>query len=70
MNNNFGFFMPLPSFISMYQQLIAAPSISAIEDNLCMSNKNVIELLANWCEILGFTCEIIELKGGKGAIIY
>ena len=58
--------MPLPSFISMYQQLIAAPSISAIEDTLCMSNKNVIELLAQWCESLGFTCEIIELEGGKG----
>lgn len=58
--------MSLPSFISMYQQLIAAPSISAIEDSLCMSNKNVIELLAQWCESLGFSCEIIELEGGKG----
>ncbi|ATG76744.1 acetylornithine deacetylase [Pseudoalteromonas sp. B131b] len=58
--------MPLPSFISMYQQLIAAPSISAIEDSQCMSNKSVIELLARWCETLGFTCEIIELEGGKG----
>ena len=46
--------MSLPSFISMYQQLIAAPSISAIEDSLCMSNKNVIEVLAQWCESLGF----------------
>jgi acetylornithine deacetylase len=50
----------------MYQQLIAAPSISAIEEHLCMSNKSVIELLAQWCESLGFTCEIIELEGGKG----
>ena len=58
--------MALPSFISMYQQLIAAPSISAIEEHLCMSNKSVIELLAQWCESLGFTCEIIELEGGKG----
>ncbi|ADT67742.1 acetylornithine deacetylase [Pseudoalteromonas sp. APC 3356] len=58
--------MSLPSFISMYQQLIAAPSISAIEEHLCMSNKSVIELLAQWCESLGFTCEIIELEGGKG----
>lgn len=58
--------MSLPSFISMYQQLIAAPSISAIEEHLCMSNKSVIELLAQWCESLGFTCEIIELKGNKG----
>ena len=60
------FFMSLPSFISMYQQLIAAPSISAIEDHLCMSNKSVIELLAQWCESLGFNCEIIELEGNKG----
>jgi acetylornithine deacetylase len=58
--------MSLPSFISMYQQLIAAPSISAIEEHLCMSNKSVIELLAQWCESLGFTCEIIELESGKG----
>ena len=58
--------MSLPSFISMYQQLIAAPSISAIEDSECMSNKSVIELLAIWCETLGFTCEIIELEGKKG----
>jgi len=58
--------MSLPSFISMYQQLIAAPSISAIEDHLCMSNKSVIELLAQWCESLGFNCEIIELEGNKG----
>jgi len=58
--------MSLPSFISMYQQLIAAPSISAIEEHLCMSNKSVIELLAQWCESLGFTCELIELEGGKG----
>lgn len=58
--------MSLPSFLSMYQQLIAAPSISAIEDSLCMSNKGVITLLANWCESLGFTCEITELENGKG----
>jgi acetylornithine deacetylase len=64
--NFFGFFMSLPPFISMYQQLIAAPSISAIEDSLCMSNKNVIDLLAKWCESLGFKCEIIELEGKKG----
>ncbi len=60
--------MSLPSFISMYQQLIAAPSISAIEDSLCMSNKGVITLLADWCESLGFTCEITELENGKNPL--
>jgi len=58
--------MSFPSFLSMYQQLIAAPSISSIEDSLCMSNKEVITLLATWCESLGFTCEITELENGKG----
>ena len=53
----------------MYQQLIAAPSISAIEDHLCMSNKSVIELLAQWCESLGFNCEIIELERSNLVII-
>lgn len=58
--------MSFPSFLSMYQQLIAAPSISSIEDSLCMSNEEVITLLATWCESLGFTCEITELENDKG----
>ncbi|MCQ8878192.1 acetylornithine deacetylase [Pseudoalteromonas shioyasakiensis] len=58
--------MPLPSFLSMYQQLIAAPSISAMDESLSMSNKGVIDLLANWCKELGFDCEITELSGPKG----
>ncbi|WP_404341127.1 acetylornithine deacetylase [Pseudoalteromonas mariniglutinosa] len=58
--------MSLPSFLSMYQQLIAAPSISAMDEALCMSNKGVIDLLAQWCESLGFECEITELTGAKG----
>lgn len=57
--------MPLPSFLSMYQQLIAAPSISAMDESLAMSNKGVIDLLANWCTSLGFECEITELSGPK-----
>ena len=58
--------MPLPSFLSMYQQLIATPSISAMDESLAMTNKGVIDLLANWCTELGFECEITELAGPKG----
>lgn len=50
----------------MYQQLVAAPSISALEDNLCMSHQKVIELLAQWYQNLSFNCGIIELEGHKG----
>ena len=60
------FFMSLPSFMSMYQQLIAAPSISSMDESLSMSNKGVIDLLANWCKELRFECEITELSGPKG----
>ncbi|WP_064435231.1 acetylornithine deacetylase [Pseudoalteromonas neustonica] len=58
--------MSLPSFLSMYQQLIAAPSINAMDESLSMSNKGVIDLLATWCTSLGFECEITELSGAKG----
>ena len=52
----------LPSFFSMYQQLIAIPSISATDPKWDTSNKKVIDLLAEWLELLGFECEINELK--------
>ncbi|KTF12290.1 acetylornithine deacetylase [Pseudoalteromonas sp. H105] len=58
--------MSLPSFMSMYQQLIAAPSISSMDESLSMSNKGVIDLLTHWCQELGFECEVTELSGVKG----
>nr|WP_286872828.1 acetylornithine deacetylase [Idiomarina sp. UBA4519] len=56
----------LPSFFSMYQQLIAIPSISATVPKWDTSNKKVIDLLAEWLELLGFECEINELKSQQG----
>ena len=56
----------LPSFFSMYQQLIAIPSISATDPKWDTSNKKVIDLLAEWLELLGFECEINELKSQQG----
>ncbi|MBD2792740.1 acetylornithine deacetylase [Xenorhabdus sp. 42] len=48
----------LPSFIELYHQLIAAPSISATDDELDQSNEIVIHLLAEWLKEIGFTIEI------------
>ena len=56
----------LPSFFSMYQQLIAIPSISATDPKWDTSNKKVIDLLSEWLELLGFECEINELKSQQG----
>ncbi|CAM4081447.1 acetylornithine deacetylase [Pseudoalteromonas byunsanensis] len=58
--------MATPTFLAMYQQLIANPSVSALDESLNMSNRPVIELLAHWCESLGFTVEITELQSAPG----
>ncbi|RUO75361.1 acetylornithine deacetylase [Idiomarina seosinensis] len=58
--------MPVPSFFSMYQQLIAIPSISSMDSQWDHSNKAVIEKLAEWLGELGFDCEINELQGKPG----
>ncbi|RJE77965.1 acetylornithine deacetylase [Pseudoalteromonas sp. MSK9-3] len=58
--------MQNPSFLSMYTQLIASPSISALDESLNMSNLSTINLLASWCENLGFTIEITELVSAPG----
>ncbi|WP_372770443.1 acetylornithine deacetylase [Pseudoalteromonas sp.] len=54
------------NFMEMYRALIAAPSISATVPSLDMSNRKVINLLAAWCESLGFTIEITELEANPG----
>ncbi len=58
--------MSIPSFFSMYQQLIATPSISSMDPGWDHSNKGVIDLLATWLEALGFQCEINELENKPG----
>ncbi|MCG3461418.1 acetylornithine deacetylase [Xenorhabdus bovienii] len=48
----------LPSFIKLYHQLIATPSISATDAELDQSNEILINLLAGWLKDLGFNIEI------------
>ncbi|AOT09670.1 acetylornithine deacetylase [Pseudoalteromonas luteoviolacea] len=58
--------MSVPDFLDMYKTLIAKPSISAIDESLDLSNKAVIDALANWCRDLGFEVEITELTHAPG----
>jgi len=53
---------PAPDFEQLLSALIAAPSISSNTASIDMSNRGVIDLLANWLNDLGFRCEIIPLK--------
>ncbi len=53
----------------MISQLIAAPSISCVLADLDMSNRAVIDLLANWAESLGFDIEIQSVTESKYNLI-
>lgn len=58
--------MSLPSFFSLYQQLIALPSISSMDSHWDHSNKAVIEQLVEWLTSLGFDCQVNELHNKPG----
>lgn len=43
----------LPTFIELYRQLIAIPSISSVDARRDQSNEALINLLAEWLKTLG-----------------
>ena len=53
--------------ISMLQQLVAKNSISSINPSLDQGNREVIELLANWLNELGFITEVMPLADPRKA---
>ncbi len=53
--------MKLPTTINMIRQLIATPSISCNDLEIDQSNQAIINLLATWCNELGFKCEIMPI---------
>ncbi|MEO9944215.1 acetylornithine deacetylase [Paraglaciecola sp.] len=57
--------MPNLSFIEHYQSIIGAPSISAFEQSIDQSNKQLIELLSGWFETAGFHITIQKLPGSR-----
>ena len=60
---------PIPSTQDMISQLIATPSVSCVLADLDMSNRAVIDLLANWAESLGFDIEIQTVTESKYNLI-
>jgi len=56
----------LPSFLEMYRDLIAIPSVSCLDTSWDTSNKPVIEKLARWFEALGFQIDVHELDHQAG----
>ena len=59
----------LPSPKEMIAQLIATPSVSCVNPELDMSNRSVIDLLADWAESLGFDIEIQSIDERKFNLI-
>ena len=55
-----------PTLISMIEKLIASPSVSSINPQWDQTNSGVVELLAGWCEALGFRVEIMPVPGHPG----
>jgi acetylornithine deacetylase len=52
----------IPNIQSLINQLLSTPSISCTNQDIDQGNINVINLLANWFESMGFQCEIQTLK--------
>ena len=55
-----------PLLKDMVRQLVGTPSVSSTQQEFDQSNIDVIHLLANWLEPLGFQIEIIPIKGKVG----
>jgi len=55
----------IPNIQSLINQLLSTPSISCTSKDIDQGNKNVINLLANWFESMGFQCEIQTLEHDK-----
>lgn len=55
----------IPDLKSRFSSLIYAPSISASEPELDMSNHSVIAMLSDWFSTLGFQCEISKVAATR-----
>lgn len=53
--------MNVPSLMQMFDELIAAPSMSSVSPAFDTGNREVVDRLAGWLESLGFAVEILPL---------
>lgn len=61
----------IKQYIDQLSQLVAAPSISSTQASIDSSNRQVIDVLANWLSDLGFAVDIqtVDEAGGKVNLI-
>lgn len=59
----------LPNVVTLLRELIATPSMSSPLPAFDQSNLDVINKLAQWCESLGFRCEIMHIAHNKANLI-
>ena len=55
------------NFLSMLQALIASNSISSVNADVDQGNREVIDILANWLDDLGFATEVMPLADPRKA---
>lgn len=55
-----------PDIKQSFRELIATPSISALEAELDMSNQGVVTLLSQWLTDLGFDCQMQAVPDTRG----
>ena len=58
----------LPQFHQLLDQLVSLPSVSSAIPSVDMSNRPVVEQLANWLEALGFDVAIKEVISSPGKV--
>jgi acetylornithine deacetylase len=55
-----------PSLMEMMRRLIGAPSVSSVSSAFDQSNREVIDLLADWLAGMGFAIEVLPLSRQPG----
>lgn len=58
----------LPSPVEMIRELVAQPSVSAVDPAEDTSNRAVVDRIATWAEDLGFEVEILDVPGAPGKV--
>jgi acetylornithine deacetylase len=51
----------VPAFMESFSRLIATPSVSSIDPLLDLGNREIIDLLADWLENMGFRIELMTI---------
>lgn len=59
---------PSPSFTEALARLVAIPSVSSVDPDLDMSNRAMVDELANWLSDLGFRIDLNEIPGHAGKV--